>query len=335
MNRFFLLSLFLALTLLLMGCTSAATTDGEAGSASADASLSDLTQEADSSRERYTGVLTARFTEGAGEDQAEVLTLETEDGAVYCTLLADSQGDLSAAVGDCVTAECAVVDSAPDYHPILTLTVVEQAAPAAGETAAWHTDALSLSVTLPEGWSWGFIADDTNDTTTVSPIAFWPEGVPELEVTLSLYPAGIGLCGTGVNVAEVALSGGLTATAYTEEVQGTTWFTLVYEDVDGLPEGASLVASCSAGAALWDEWEDEVLSVLSTVQYQGDFLPWREALAQAKSDYALVVGGGEPEDWAGAFDPDTGVWTVTFYEVAEDGDRSAVWSTQVALLTGG
>lgn len=323
MNHMLLLPLFLALSLLLAGCAPAGTVDAGNSSALAESSLSGPEEESADSREVYTGAVTARFTEGDGADQTEVLTLETEDGTIHCTLLADSQGDLSAAVGDRVTAECQVVEGAPDYHPVLILTVLEQASSAAGEIAVCQTDALSLSVTLPEGWDWGLIADDTDGTAYVLPVAFWPETAPELEVTLALYPGGIGMCGTGVTIEDVTLPGGLTATTYTEEIQGETWFTLIYADLDGLPEGAALVASCCADADLWAEWEEAVLSVLSTAQYQGDFLPWAEALAQAKSDFALLYGY-TPEDWSSDFDPDTGVWTITFYQEDEDGNLVAV-----------
>ncbi len=324
MNRFFLLPLFLALTVLLAGCTPAATTGAGDSSALGEAICYDppAPEETAANTAQYTGVITARFTEGGGADQAEVLTLETEDGTVQCTVLETSQGDLSAAVGDRVTADCQVVEGAPDYHPVLTLTVLEQAS-SAGETAVWETDALSLSVTLPEGWAWGLIADDTDNTACVLPIAFWPETAPELEVTLALYPSGIGMCGTGVAIEQVTLSDSLTATTYTEEIQGETWFTLIYEEVDGLPEGAALVASCSADATLWGEYQEAVLSILSTVQYQGDFLPWADALELAKSDFAQLYGY-TPEDWSGVLDPDTGVWTITFYQEDEDGNRVAL-----------
>ncbi len=323
MNHMLLLPLFLALSLLLAGCAPVGTADAGNSSALAESSLSGPEEESADSRGIYTGVVTARFTEGGGADQTEVLTLETEDGVIHCTLLADSQGDLSAAVGDRVTAECQVVEGAPDYHPVLTLTVLEQASSAAGEIAVCETDALSLSVTLPEGWAWGLIADDSDGTAYVLPVAFWPETAPELEVTLALYPGGIGMCGTGVTIADVTLPGGLTATTYTEEIQGETWFTLVYTDLDGLPEGAALAVSCSAETALWTEWEEAVLSILSTARYQGDFLPWAEALAQAKSDFAQLYGY-TPENWSGDLDPDTGVWTITFYQEDEDGNLVAV-----------
>ncbi|MCC8099326.1 MAG: hypothetical protein LIO78_04560 [Clostridiales bacterium] len=324
MNRFFPLSLFLALAFLLAGCTPAATTDTGDSSALGEAICYDppAPEETAASAAQYTGVITARFTEGAGADQAEVLTLETADGAVHCTLLEDSQGDLSAAVGDRVTAECQVVEGAPDYHPILTLMVLEQAA-SAGETAAWETDALSLSVTLPEGWDWGFITDDTDNVIYVLPIAFWRSDTPELEVTLALYPSGIGMCGTGVAIEQVSLSDGLTDTTYTEGQGENLWFTLIYEDVDGLPEGAALAARYNGSAVLWGEWAEDVYAILSTVQYQGDFLPWADALEMAKSDFALLYGY-TPEDWNGALDPDTGVWTVTFYEEDEDGNLVAL-----------
>ncbi|MCD8126862.1 MAG: hypothetical protein LUD82_05140 [Clostridiales bacterium] len=322
MNRFFLLSLLLALAFLLAGCTPAATTDGADGSASAGASLSDLTQEAGGSREYYTGVLTARFTEGAGEDQAEVLALETEDGTIQCTLLADSRGDLSAAVGDRVTAECQMVEGAPGYHPVLTLTVLKQAAATEVETAActtaYNTAVLSLGVALPDGWSWEMLDEADNPG-----IAFWRSDAPELEVTLALYPAGIGMCGTGVAIEDVTLPGGLTATTYTEEIQGATWFTLVYQDVDGLPEGAALAACYNGSATLWGKWGEDVFAILSTVQYQEDFLPWGDALEVAKSDFALV-NGYTPEDWNGTFDPNTGDWTITFYREDADGNLAVL-----------
>ncbi|MCD8142632.1 MAG: hypothetical protein LUD83_05070 [Clostridiales bacterium] len=317
MSRFLLLPLFLALSLLLAGCTPAATTDAGDGSALAESSLSDPAGETAASAAQYTGIITARFTEGAGADQAEVLTLETEDGAVHCTLLEDSQGDLSAAVGDRVTAECQVVEGAPEYHPILTLTVLEQAS-AAEENAAYETDALSLSVTLPEGWAWE-MADDADNPG----IAFRRSDAPKLEVTLALYPSGIGMCGTGVAIEQVTLSDGLTAWTYTEGQGEDLWFTLIYEDVDGLPEGAALAARYNGSAALWGEWAEDVYAILSTAQYQGDFLPWADALETAKTDFAQLYGYA-PEDWSGEFDPDTGVWTVTFYEEDEGGNRVAL-----------
>ncbi len=319
MSRFFPLSVFLALAFLLAGCTPAATTDTGDSSALGEAICYDppAPEETADSAAQYTGVITARFTEGCGEDQAEVLTLETEDGAVHCTLSKDSQGDLSAAVGDRVTAECQVVEGAPGYHPILTLTVLEDAA-SARETASWETDALSLSVTLPEGWAWE-MADDADNPG----IAFWRSDAPELEVTLVLYPSGIGMCGTGVAIERVTLSDGLTATTYTEGSGEDLWFTLIYEDVDGLPEGAALVARYNGSAALLGAWTEDVYAILSTIQYQGDFPSWADALERAKTDFAQLYGY-TPEDWSGEFDPDTGVWRVTFYEEDEDGNRVAL-----------
>lgn len=74
----------------------------------------------------YTGVVTNQFTEGSGEDTANVISIETDDGeTVHFTVIdsTDFVGASTVELGDNVVIDCECYTDS-DYHPILEIRLV-------------------------------------------------------------------------------------------------------------------------------------------------------------------------------------------------------------------
>lgn len=121
---------------------------------------------------------------------------------------------------------------------------------------------VSMSLALPSGWGHEIRENGWEDGADLG-ISFWPESGPELVLNLEYRHDRVGICGTGVTFTDMEFSGGMTATACTEDMQGTQWFLLIYDE-----PYVNYTVSCTADTALWKEHETEIMAILDTIQFK-------------------------------------------------------------------
>ena len=83
-----------------------------------------------------------------------------------------------------------------------------------------------------------------------------------MKLELLYWVNGIGICGTGVTIEKVNFQNGMTATQYTETIEGTTWVTLVYRDLPG-----TYALSGSVPKELWEKYKPAVMEILEQAEF--------------------------------------------------------------------
>lgn len=170
------------------------------------------------------------------------------------------------------------------------------------ETLTAENGCANLALTLPEGWEGAAANTPKDGGMDACRIEFWPADAPELRLTLCAYPDGIGLCGTGVTIEEVAFEGGQTATLYTEQIGDDFWLCLIYGNTPG-----AYAAEFTGARTLLEQYEQPLAAILGSAVLGEGFLRQSEAEKIASDAFAV-----DYEEVCGRFDMNTGVWTVTF-----------------------
>lgn len=135
----------------------------------------------------------------------------------------------------------------------------------ASEVAEYGYEDLRMSVSLPEGWDSEIRTVEMmakEDGLVLFGIDFWKQENPDVKLELGYWPEGIGMCGTGVTIETVSFANGLSATEYTETIQGEVWLTIIYELE--MEQGA-FVVQADMPEKLWTEYKDEITGILDTV----------------------------------------------------------------------
>lgn len=123
---------------------------------------------------------------------------------------------------------------------------------------------IYMSIDLPQDWDSEIQTAEEmekQEGMTLCGIDFWSKENPELKFELGYWADGIGMCGTGVKIEEISFDNGLSATQYTESIQGTLWLTIIY-DLEG--DGAFVVQG-DIPEELWTDHQEEVMELLETV----------------------------------------------------------------------
>lgn len=134
-------------------------------------------------------------------------------------------------------------------------------------TVVYHADAGTMMLTLPGGWESEMVPESPEEITDCFGITFWPQEEPAMKVTANYYLSRTGICGTGVTAREITFENGLSGTEYTEESDGKIWMMFFY----GMELDGSLVAEFPDGSAdkgLWESYEEKVLDILGTMDFQ-------------------------------------------------------------------
>lgn len=198
--------------------------------------------------------------------------------------------DIGAAVGDTVkvvfdgdimetypmqirVSEWEMVEKAESPEPAEQAEPDENPEPVAMElefeesTVVYQTDAGTMMLTLPGGWESEMVPEPEEEITECFGITFWPQEEPAMKVTANYYLSRTGICGTGVTAREITFENGLSGTEYTEESDGKIWMTFFY----GMELDGSLMAEFPDGSAdkeLWESYEEKVLDILGTMDFQ-------------------------------------------------------------------
>ena len=220
------------------------------------------------------------------DDSVLVAACEGEDirrSSDQITFSLGGLADVGAEVGDKVNVICTgrVMESYPAQVHAISWSLLEKNTPVVVSAAPfdmrettiaeYSDETASMRVTLPKGWSYSIFADGTEGTdagdgaepTDIFGIKFWLEENPALSLTLQYHTQGVGVCGTGVTFREMQFSGGLTATACTEQIGDDYWFFLMYHE----PYNGYAV-SYMASLPLWNEFQDEIIAILDTVMLE-------------------------------------------------------------------
>ena len=180
---------------------------------------------------------------------------------------------LSAALlGACAenTKSAAPAETTP-AEEITTPAPTEEAAVTAPEpesepaTALYEYPEGSMSLVIPEGWEYEIQTKEMKareDGLVLCGIDFWPSEHPEARLEFGYWPNRIAMCGTGVTIEDVDFGGGLSATRYTETIEGTVWLTLIYDHVGEQPY--SFVLQGDIDEALWEQYESEIMDIAGT-----------------------------------------------------------------------
>ncbi len=197
------------------------------------------------------------------------------------------------------------------------------------ETVEYSYQYTNMKLELPADWEYDIMAaaEDENGGTVDAPanepanyfgIQFWPKAQPSMTISLYYHVDGIGLCGTGVTFEDITFENGLTATKCTEGMGDNFWFFLIYHDVPG-----TYTVEYAFSKDLWSEYEDEIMTILESVEIGKDILSETEAIEIAKAEYTVSY------DTVGAhFNYDDGVWKITFSTNSAGEDQTILIDAQ-------
>ena len=182
-------------------------------------------------------------------------------------------GYINPQIGDIVSVAYTgiVRESHPAQIDALSWSVIKKAplmcigAPIAEPTITEYvSDNIRMSVAFPDGWA--YITGQLNEGLAgggPEGIAFWTESDPEFTVNIEYHTQMIGICGTGVTFTDMTFANGYTATACTEKIGDDYWFMLIYDEPN-----TNCAVSCSVPYELWTEYEESLMSILDTVQFE-------------------------------------------------------------------
>ena len=158
-------------------------------------------------------------------------------------------------------------DEIKTADPIETTTPIEivEADPAypAGDAVDYRWgDAVSISLTLPQGWAWEKAPQDESVPPTSAGVVFYPEDrALDCTVSFQCWLQGFGMCGTGVDFSEYPLPDGRTATLAVEKGGDQIWWTLI------LPESPDkFTIQFGAPQSVIDAHQAEIDAMLESLQ---------------------------------------------------------------------
>ena len=182
-----------------------------------------------------------------------------------------------------------------------TAVVGDGEAPELTQCAQYTGENASITVHLPDGWSWTAFPETADLAYLGDGITFFPDDDPEA-ITRLRFTDSFGVCGTDLTTEEITLSGGTVLRSYNWGGGDPALYKYVGVPGDYL---ADIYLSDEARA----QYFDTVLYILDNAVIADGFI--REAAA-------LTLAGYDPEDkntraWAD-FDAGTGIWYVTVYD---------------------
>lgn len=165
------------------------------------------------------------------------------------------------------TASASVVSSAPVPPPPGTSAPVVE--PPAENRVVHETETEYMSLVLPDDWSFEKkelcavpTADDPDGKGYhETMIAFWPTADPECVANLTVHPAPIGICGTGVTFEERTFACAGAGTVAYEDMGELRWYMIFFEAGEGRYDvqwSPTIVQRETYGDAFW--------KILDTIQ---------------------------------------------------------------------
>ena len=246
---------------------------------------------------------------------SEVLTMKRLLPLLLCAALLTGCGGARETTDEIKTAD-----------PIETTTPIEivETAPAypAGDTVDYRWgDAVSINLTLPQGWAWEEAPQNESVPPTAAGVVFYPEArAGDCAVSFQCWLQGFGMCGTGVTFSEVvSQANGEEATLATEDSGDHIMVTIIRKNVPG-----DYVATAYLPADFWQENRDTILECVLTAEVGADCMSLDEARALAATAWPDDARGEDVTVY-GRYDVLTQVWTLTAHRVtkaAQDGGET-------------
>lgn len=170
----------------------------------------------------------------------------------------------------------------------------------------------NMRLDLPTDWGYDIMTAE--ESVDYFGIQFWPNDEPAMTINLSYHINGIGLCGTGVTFEEISFENGLTAIKCTEGTDDRFWIFLIYHDTPG-----AYAVECSTSKDLWSKYENDIMSILESVEIGKDVLSESEAIEVAKTECTISY------DVARAyFDHVNGLWSIRFSTTDGNGETQNI-----------
>jgi|GEM_PF-797602 len=171
--------------------------------------------------------------------------------------------DIGAAEGDIVKIEYTgdIMETYPAQVVAVSWSIIEKAAkqPISGSEASFENEKVSMSLMLPEGWSFEKVIDEDQYG-----LAFFPDANPEVRLNFLYHEEMIGICGTGVTIEDITLANGIAAKIYTESYQsGEYWFFMSFDEAHF---GYNIDLICAQ--ELWNEYESEIYAIIGTIYFE-------------------------------------------------------------------
>lgn len=167
-------------------------------------------------------------------------------GVYACKKIAD--GDIEDIGGDVL-------------YDLLTMGYIGQDVLRAGETVNYMDENVSMSLQIPDGWSYEINECGDGVYGYGCGICFWPEEYSEGKIYLRYFEGGFGVCGTGLEQKDTMIAG-REASIGIYENSGMWDFISFYPDVKD-------VAFISEGAeAWWEEYKTEATYILHSMKLE-------------------------------------------------------------------
>lgn len=205
------------------------------------------------------------------------------------------------------------VSSLPAPDPVISSQPApEISRPKQTRMIGYEYQCANMQLELPEGWEWS-VAEYTPDCFRFG-ISFWPEGVDSGKVDLFYYPAGFGVCGTGLSQEEILFDSGLRA------VQGTYDNAAIWDYISFCDTPGPYVAHTDGVKNWWHDYGEEAMDILGSAVLGQGYITEEEALERARQ----ACGVEYTYEYA-EFDFESGHWRIRFR--GRDGQN--IWETRL------
>ena len=176
------------------------------------------------------------------------------------------------------------------------------------EHVSYNRGYVDMSLLLPDGWAY-----ETGETGDGYGITFWHEGTPDKSITVQFTVKFYGICGTGVTIEEISIGEeNYSANRYTEH--DGSWFM-----IDILDSPYHIFNN--ADADWWAEYGAEAMEILETLKIgEGRIENQSHAIEVAMSVCTVGYDSVDTD-----FDPETGIWSVHFFNENTAGDDQTVF----------
>lgn len=152
----------------------------------------------------------------------------------------------------------------------------------------YETEAGCLSIMLPNTWDYAIKPEEDEEQKggpADGDIAFWPVAFPEAVFEIK-YWEQFGICGTGVTIEELTLSGGLIGYQYTENIENTLWITITLKQSEDSGMNDVYVILASPELSVWEQIEPEFEEILDSVEIDS-----QKTVPQRKNKFMLLFAG--------------------------------------------
>ena len=178
---------------------------------------------------------------------------------------------------------------------------------------------VNITMELPEGWEWEMTDPNQSDGMVAEGLpgrvgfTFWKTDEPEVRFTFTCWTQGFGMCGTGVDFANV--NGIHNLTLAEEKYEDGVYVTIIFNDVPG-----SYIVEGSVPRDWWEQYRDTVVGMVDSATVADGCITRDEAVDAIRSEYNWP---GEACEISGEYDVVEGVWHLNLLDTLPGGEEFA------------